>query len=658
MGYRKFSAPCYEQFRGPAVRFIQEWGKSGPVLVLASTRIAADEWSRAACENALVGIHRSTLVHLAAALAAREIAISGAVPVTNLVVTAIAARITYQALSHDALDYFEPVARMPGFAIALASTLSELRLDHVADEDLAQAGGAASDLAVLLRLYREELRERCFVDLADQFAAAIGAARSGSHTLCGAPMLLVDTPSETALERDLIAALAERSSDVLDLRLGDRGGEAATSLESLQRYLSEPEPPRRGTDGTVQILAASGEALECVEIARRATDAAGRGLPFDSMAVLLRSPERYQPMVEEALRRAGIPGHYQRGSRRPSVSGRAFLALLECARDGLTASRFAEYLSLGQTPEPEDQMTESPTQWERLLVDASVVGGVDRWKRRLAGLQQTFLAEYQASTDEAERAASERRLRELENLTAFALPLVERLGGLPSTASWGDWLEVLNDLASRTLRSPEAVTDLLDELAPMAEIGPVDLDAVLLVLKPRLLSLRQAVDGARYGRVFVASIEEGRGLSFDVVFLPGLNEGSFPRPPADNPLLPDQYRNAIAGASRRAREDNDLLRVAAACAHSRLVLSYSRIDLVTGRQRVPSFYVFEALRAARGQGVDVREIEREAERGAHTRISAGRLQPTRPTPSMMRSMTWQRCDRPSKANPAREWAVT
>ena len=35
---------------------------------------------------------------------------------------------------------------------------------------------------------------------------------------------------------------------------------------------------------------------------------------------------------------------------------------------------------------------------------------------------------------------------------------------------------------------------------------------------------------------------------------------------------------------------------------------------------MPSFYVFEALRAARGQAVDVRDIEREAERGAHTRI--------------------------------------
>jgi hypothetical protein len=131
LGYRKLSALCYEQFREPAVRFIREWGKSGPVLVVASTRVAADEWPRAACESALVGIHRYTPVHLAAALAAREIAISGAVPVTHLLVTALAARITNQALTDGSLHYFEPVARMPGFAAALANTLSELRLDRV-----------------------------------------------------------------------------------------------------------------------------------------------------------------------------------------------------------------------------------------------------------------------------------------------------------------------------------------------------------------------------------------------------------------------------------------------------------------------------------------------------------------------------------------------
>ena len=69
------------------------------------------------------------------------------------------------------------------------------------------------------------------------------------------------------------------------------------------------------------------------------------------MAILLRSPERYQFLVEEALRRAGIPSYFSRGSARPDPAGRAFLALLHCAEEFCSASRFAEYLSLGQVPE-------------------------------------------------------------------------------------------------------------------------------------------------------------------------------------------------------------------------------------------------------------------------------------------------------------------
>src|SRR5439155_7795298 len=60
--------------------------------------------------------------------------------------------------------------------------------------------------------------------------------------------------------------------------------------------------------------------------------------------------ERYQPLLEEALRRADIPAHYSRGVVRPDPAGRAFLALLECALENCSASRFAEYLSLGQVP--------------------------------------------------------------------------------------------------------------------------------------------------------------------------------------------------------------------------------------------------------------------------------------------------------------------
>ncbi len=40
--------------------------------------------------------------------------------------------------------------------------------------------------------------------------------------------------------------------------------------------------------------------------------------------------------------------------RRPDPAGRAFVALLLCAVEGLSAKRFDEYLSLGQVPQLAD----------------------------------------------------------------------------------------------------------------------------------------------------------------------------------------------------------------------------------------------------------------------------------------------------------------
>ena len=71
-------------------------------------------------------------------------------------------------------------------------------------------------------------------------------------------------------------------------------------------------------------------------------------------------------------------------------------------------SRFAEYLSLGQMPEDEEPRT--PAAWERLLVDAAVIGGPDRWEMRLDGLREELHRRYREEEDEVERARLERRI--------------------------------------------------------------------------------------------------------------------------------------------------------------------------------------------------------------------------------------------------------
>src|SRR6185436_12595173 len=119
----------------------------------------------------------------------------------------------------------------------------------------------------------------------------------------------------------------------------------------LRRYVFTSEaPPRRTPSGDVRLFSAPGEGREAVEVIRRVVAEAGRGVPFDQMAVILRTPEQYVGLLEHACARAGVPAYFDRGTRRPDPAGRAFLALLSVAVEGLSARRFDEYLSIGQVP--------------------------------------------------------------------------------------------------------------------------------------------------------------------------------------------------------------------------------------------------------------------------------------------------------------------
>ena len=573
------------------------------MLVLAPVRAAADEAVFGACGAALAGVRRAGFREFVTELAAAELNRRALVPVGRFVREALAARVTAEVLQRGGLTYLEPVARFPGFPRALTATFEELRLNGVEAERL------TGDLATLLSGYTRELSARRLADYAARVGLAIDTLSRPGDELAGTAVIALDLAPRSQLERKLLAAILLRARASVELRLGPGDATPDCGLASLQRYLfSTDEVPPREHDGTVAIFSTSGEALEGVEIARAIHTAAAEGVLFDDMAILLRSPERHQALVTEALRRAGIPFYCAAGARRPDPAGRSLLALLHCTAEGLSASRFAEYLSLGQLPEEEAPAT--PALWERLIVDAAVVGGLDRWETRLKGLREEFQRGYAAEHDEGARASLERRIELVENLTRLALPVVARLAALPERALWGEWIGALAGLAQFTLKDPAHIVELLDELEPMSDIGPVSLAEVLLVLGPRLDSLAAEPKHSRFGHVWVGSIEESRGLGFRYVFVPGVNEGLFPRPPGEDPLLLDEQYRALGMETRG--DDTELFRIAAACASERLTLSFSRLDLLTGRARVPSFYAFEAWRATGRPEIGVRDFEARA----------------------------------------------
>lgn len=649
-------------------------------LVLAFSRGAGEELVRrlALERGATFAYLCTTLNRLAGEVATSALQSLKVVPAGGLGAEAVAARVAYE--TRFELSWFEPVADRPGFPAALAATLAELRGAGLGPQHLRSLPPPGPDLARLLQRYQDYLEAARLADRARLFGLAARLYQASR------PVLLLDVPLWERCEVELVEALLRQAPQAMaTVPRGD--GETLAALRHLggvEVAVDEPDQgslarlrrglfaaPRPGPeDGQVELFSAPGEARECVEVARRLLDAARGGLPFDEMAVLVHSPEIYGPLLESALRRAGVPAWFSRGTRLPHPAGRAFLALLRCAAEGLSARRFAEYLSLGQAPSPRaggqpvwvgprsellgaaaqaagpesEQMSEdipgaapafspeSPLppygRWERLLVEAAVIGGRERWQRRLAGKAAELRLQIQElgqrEPDSPLLAALERQRQHLEALARFALPLVERLAALPARGSWGEWLDHLEALAVCALAEPRRVLEVLAELRPMAAIEDVGLEEVLRVLSGRLPTLDCEPEGPRYGRVFVATPAEARGRSFRLVLAPGLAERLFPRKVSEDPLLLDSLRALLPGLPRqdeRAGRERLALHLVVGAARERLCLSCPRLDVALCRPRVLSFYALDVARAVTGSLPDLADFEDRLARQGGARLA-------------------------------------
>jgi len=690
-----------------SVDWLQSQDTTSGALVVGASRTSADELVRAVSVSgtAVFGWYRLTLLHVARSIAAYA-SVEPAPSVGHLGQKAILARAVDALRAETGLGRFDQVADAPGFVQAARDAIEEIGLQDVSDGQLQDV---TPDFGRLVSAYRSQLRESGMVDRVDVYRTATEALSNETftHPFLSLPTVLLDVPVRSRAEIAFIRALAARSAGVCatvqegDERSAKGLAEALDCEITADNSGSESGPPTlklrrdentlsrlrsRLFDTSVEIteqdvdhevlsvFSEAGEHLECVEVARRIHRMAKEGVPFDQVAILLHTPELYRPHLEDALDRAGIPAYFSRGVTRPDPSGRAFISLLLCAAEGLSARRFAEYLSLGQVPDataegeppveadegdrwvsPDDDLLadqeeaspqidlfapspavepaapvvsgtlRAPRRWERLLVEASVIGGLDRWRRRLAGLEQELALKLD-DRDDLDEATEERLNRELDHLKslrAYALPILMDLDRLRQPEQWGVWIQRLTALATRCLREPSRVLSVLSELAPMASVGPVGIDEVYRVLAPNLLELTERPESDRYGRVFVAPIEAARGLAFDAVFIPGLAERLFPSKIVQDPILGDRVRikldPVLATNEDRVQEERLALRIAMGAAREKVFLSYPRVDLEHGRQRVSSFYALESLRAMTGTLPSISELDREAQKDRSTR---------------------------------------
>jgi hypothetical protein len=285
------------------------------------------------------------------------------------------------------------------------------------------------------------------------------APRQPAASLQSSAQLTIDWDDSRSVAPATVAVDTSNGA-IASVASNDNASEAQGGASRNAGPVASPATVRGSS--SVGFASSPGESRECVEVARSILRAAEGGVAFDRMAVAVRAVENYRAVLEEALARARVPAHFADGVRRPAPEGRAFNALLTCAAEGLSARSFAEYLSIGVMPQAAAESSDaaspssateggsgasegakpihggtakdgadapvgsaapalplvSPRRWERLILDASVVGGIDRWRRRLGGLLVGLRIRAAAARDELGR---ERALQEIAQLEALQL---------------------------------------------------------------------------------------------------------------------------------------------------------------------------------------------------------------------------------------------
>jgi RecB family exonuclease len=532
--------------------------------------------------------------------------------------------------------HFAPLRDFPGFAGALDSLFGELKqalIDAAEFAAVARRLPHRPPLAELARLYAsygEGVKGRGLLDRHDQELVALRHLRGGGplpSLFDGVGQVELHAIYDlTPLQLALVAELSRRLPVRLHLPYAPgreslyayaaKTAEAMEALDNsellLEPLFAEPagafltpliEALDTGTagrgapfvpPGPMALLAAPGAYRECEEIGRRIRDLLEKGIDPAAVAVLFRDLTVYGPMLEDVCRRFRIPVSYRRGA--PLTSSplvRACLAPFAVVRsrfdrEEILALCKSSYLALAGGVPPD--MVEEVLLAARYLDETlgTVEEAIDR--------RITALRKEGRNTERAER------------VRRFLLPIIadlRRFKGNRTIRGFVDHLEGFIDkyrlyrrgiAASdpRALKRDAAAVTLFRQV-----LADLETDLRTLGMADRQLSPAEFAEllgegmegmflaGERRAGVTIMNFHDARGLTFDHLFIGGLNEGVCPPRHDGHPLFKDADKllwrkvtetGPFRTAAEKSEEEPLLFWLAVGCAARALTFSASYID--------------------------------------------------------------------------------
>jgi len=564
-------------------------------------------------------------------------------------------------------SYFEAIADRRGFQRGLAATFQDLWEGGI--EELPLKGEKKLiELSHLYKAYRSMTGKDFYNDSELLFRAAQEMENFGRIFGCQ-ELMLYGFYDFTEAQKRLVKACTDKLDVTVFMPWRESAGFAYASstrqwfkelgfqVESLSKPDKENEKSlnllqqdlfreksrgfRAADDRTVGLISAPNEMQEVREIAREILKLAKEeNIRFYEMAVLLRNPDLYGPLILETFESLKIPVYFQGGTPLWQTQvGKSSLLLLDLVGGNLKRPEVMEFLTFAPIAWSRFFREEpSPSQWDFISREAGIVEGRKQWEEKLALL----MAQWQERESEEDQERDDSFGQAIEELRIFLKDFFASLGRFPKKGTWKRMCDATIGLMQTYFAEGEirdVIFQVLRELQTLdALVREIDVQQFKEIFSEALKEKTLKRGAFQQNGILVSELMPARGLSFRVVFIPGLVERAFPAPTRQDSLLLDHERQEVNQALRergkvplkrfRFPEEQLLFSLAVGSAREKLILSYPRLDSSSGRERIPSFFLLRVGEALQGQSVDYGQLEMLP---AYQRIPLSRLTPEDPT---------------------------
>ena len=545
-------------------------------------------------------------------------------------------------------EAFRRIRGQDSFRRALHRTLDDLDASGVDPAIVAGTGGGpigwkfTSAVLGLFARYRE--RASVFASASDVAARAAESVRANVASLDRFGLIVLALIEEPAAQHsELITALLGRpATRVVIGATGDHDSDRLLSQAPgvLTSPDTEVDSSTRSRSSGFRLVSTPDPAEEARWIVRDVLAAAREGTRFARIGVFFEEPS-YGARLTGAFQLSGVPVSGPSPVTLANTPGgrwiRGLLAFLDRpgsmdqAGDGdsrLARDRMAAWVT-GSHVVAADGDPAAGAAWDVISRRAGVVAGVGSWDRRLGEHARRLRvraekAARQDEDDDASRSAWIAEANESERLREFVARLAAEQLRAERNASWGDfvtWLKALQERYGRARAlepdDDEAAQALNSALDAISDLDSIDLPAPTFERFRRTLEQELDRPLSRVGRlasgVFVAPLRQAVGCDFDLIYVVGMAEGSYPAIGSEDPLLPDIVRNGVPGLKTLGDERASARRryLTALGSAPKRVLVWPRSQPGATRQVWPSRWFSEAAEAAHGKPLPVNLLDTE-----------------------------------------------